>query len=430
MPQAASTTSAALTPPASRQQTRSIVIIGALFFIFGFVTWLNSVLIPYLKISCELTNFEAYLVAFAFYISYLVMAVPSAWVLKATGFKKGMSAGLLVMGVGALLFVPAALTRTYGLFLLGLFVQGTGLAVLQTAANPYITILGPRESAAKRISIMGICNKVAGALAPVALGAVALKDADALVKRLGSLGAAAKAAELDALAARVVTPYLLMLAVLAVLAVLIYFSSLPEIDTDHEDEAVAAANTNKTSIFHFPHLILGALAMFFYVGVEVIAGDTIISYGAAQGIALATAKFFTTCTLVAMIVGYGVGIVAIPRFISQEKALQVSAVTGVLFALGALFTTGYTSVLFISLLGLANSLIFPAIWPLAIEGLGRFTKLGSSLLIMAIAGGAVLPPLYGLLADHSSPQRAYWLVIPCYLFLLFYGAVGHKARRA
>jgi FHS family L-fucose permease-like MFS transporter len=429
MPTAA-TTAPATALPATAQPTKSIVIIGSLFFIFGFVTWLNSVLIPYLKISCELTNFEAYLVAFAFYISYLVMAVPSAWVLKATGFKRGMSLGLLVMGAGALLFVPAALTRTYGLFLLGLFVQGTGLAVLQTAANPYITILGPRESAAKRISIMGICNKVAGAIAPVALGAVALKEADALVKRLGSLSPAAKAAELDALAARVVTPYLLMLAVLVVLATLIYFSSLPEIDTDHEDEAVAAANTNKSSIFHFPHLLLGALAMFFYVGVEVIAGDTIISYGASQGIALATAKFFTTCTLIAMIVGYGVGIVAIPRFISQERALQVSAVTGVLFALGALFTTGYTSVLFISLLGLANSLIFPAIWPLAIEGLGRFTKLGSSLLIMAIAGGAVLPPLYGLLADYSSPRQAYWLVIPCYLFLLFYGMAGHKARRA
>jgi len=431
MPKVAPPTSAAAqAPPASSQQNRSIVIIGSLFFIFGFVTWLNSVLIPYLRIACELTNFEAYLVTFAFYISYLVMAIPSAWVLKATGFKKGMSAGLLVMGVGALLFVPAALTRTYGLFLLGLFVQGTGLAVLQTAANPYITILGPRESAAKRISIMGICNKVAGALAPVALGAVALKDADALVKRLGSMSTAAKAAELDALAARVVTPYLLMLAVLVLLAVLIYFSSLPEIDTDHEDEAVAAANTNKSSIFHFPHLLLGALAMFFYVGVEVIAGDTIISYGASQGIALSTAKFFTTCTLGAMILGYGVGIVAIPRLISQEKALQVSAVTGVLFALGAIFTSGYTSVLFISLLGLANSLIFPAIWPLAIEGLGRFTKLGASLLIMAIAGGAVLPPLYGLLADHFTARHAYWLVIPCYLFLLFYGVAGHKVRRA
>ncbi|RZK87841.1 MAG: MFS transporter, partial [Hymenobacter sp.] len=343
MPQIA-TAAGAPALPATSQSNKPIIIIGSLFFIFGFVTWLNSVLIPYLKISCELTNFEAYLVAFAFYISYLVMAIPSAWVLKATGFKKGMSLGLVVMGAGALLFVPAALTRTYGLFLLGLFVQGTGLAVLQTAANPYITILGPRESAAKRISIMGICNKVAGAIAPAALGAVALKDADALVLRLKTMSLADKAAELDALAARVVTPYLLML------AVLIYFSSLPEIDTDHEDEAVAAANSSKTSIFHFPHLILGALAMFFYVGVEVIAGDTIISYGASQGIALATAKFFTTCTLIAMTVGYGIGIIAIPRFISQEKALQVSAVTGVLFALGALFTHGYTSVLFISLL--------------------------------------------------------------------------------
>ncbi|MBJ6142280.1 sugar MFS transporter [Hymenobacter sp. BT559] len=431
MPKVAPPTSAnTLPPPASSQQNRSIVIIGALFFIFGFVTWLNSVLIPYLKISCELTNFEAYLVAFAFYISYLVMAIPSAWVLKATGFKKGMSAGLLVMGVGALLFVPAALTRTYGLFLLGLFVQGTGLAVLQTAANPYITILGPRESAAKRISIMGICNKVAGALAPVALGAVALKDADALVKRLGSMDAATKAVELNALAARVVTPYLLMLGVLVLLAVLIYFSSLPEIDTDHEDEAVAAANTNKSSIFHFPHVILGALAMFFYVGVEVIAGDTIISYGTSQGIALSVSKFFASCTLFAMILGYIIGIITIPKYLSQKKALQISAVAGILFALGAIFTSGLTSVLFIFLLGLANSLIFPAIWPLAIEGLGRFTKLGSSLLIMAIAGGAVLPPLYGLLADHFTAQHAYWLVVPCYLFILFYGTAGYKIRRA
>ncbi len=423
-------TAPAPTLPATGQQTRSIVIIGSLFFIFGFVTWLNSVLIPYLRIACELTNFEAYLVAFAFYISYLVMAVPSAWVLKKTGFKKGMSAGLVVMGVGALLFVPAALTRTYGLFLLGLFVQGTGLAVLQTAANPYITILGPRESAARRISIMGICNKVAGALAPSALGAVALKDVDALVLRLKTLSPAAKATELDALAARVITPYLLIVAVLVLLASLIFFSSLPEIDTDHEDETVATANNGKSSIFQFPHLLLGALAMFFYVGVEVIAGDTIISYGASQGFALSTAALFASCTLGAMILGYIIGIITIPKYISQEKALQTSTIAGVLFTLGALFTNGLPSVILISLLGLANSLIFPAIWPLAIAGLGRFTKLGSSLLVIALSGGAVLPLLYALLANHSSPQRAYWLVIPCYLFLLFYGMAGHKVRRA
>ena len=407
---------------------RATLIIGALFFIFGFVTWLNSVLIPYLKIACQLNNFQSYLVAFAFYISYLVMAIPSAWVLKVTGFKKGMSVGLLVMAVGALVFIPAAMSRTYFLFLLGLFIQGTGLAVLQTASNPYITILGPRESAAKRISIMGIFNKVAGAIAPIVLGAIALQGADELVARLDTMSVVQKAQELDALAARVITPYLIMTGVLVILAVLVYFSSLPEVDTDQEDETVAAANSSKTSIFQFPHLILGAFTLFLYVGAEVIAGDTIISYGSAQGIAFSTAKFFTTLTLLAMIVGYIIGIVAIPKYIKQEKALQVSAVLGVLFSLAALFTGGFTSVLFISLLGLANSLMWPAIWPLAIADLGRFTKIGSSFLIMGIAGGALIPLLYGYLADVFDPKEAYWVMVPCYLFILYYATAGYKIR--
>ncbi|GEO05651.1 glucose/galactose MFS transporter [Adhaeribacter aerolatus] len=356
------------------------------------------------------------------------MAIPSAWVLKATGFKRGMSVGLLVMGVGALVFIPAAMTRTYGLFLLGLFIQGTGLAVLQTAANPYITILGPRESAAKRISVMGICNKVAGAIAPIVLGAIALKDADALVERLSTMSLVQKAAELDLLASRVITPYIIMIVVLVILAMIVYKSSLPEIDTDQEDETVAAANTNKKSILQFPHLIMGTVAMFFYVGVEVMAGDTVISYGASQGIELSTAKFFTTCTLVAMIVGYFIGIITIPKFITQEKALKISAILGIIMALAAIFTDGFVSVLFISLLGLANSLVFPAIWPLAIADLGRFTKIGSSFLIMAIAGGAVIPLLYGYLADKINPQQAYWIMVPCYLFIWYYAVAGHKMR--
>src|SRR3954447_7213561 len=192
-----------------------IAIIGSLFFVFGFVTWLNSVLIPYLRIACELNNFESYLVAFAFYIAYLVMAVPSGRLLKAIGFKKGMAAGLFIMAVGALIFIPAAISRTYLLFLLGLFVQGTGLAVLQTASNPYITIIGPRESAAKRISIMGICNKIAGAIAPIALGSVALKDADSLVNRLKTMNAADKIQELNTLAGRVIVPYICIIVVLS-----------------------------------------------------------------------------------------------------------------------------------------------------------------------------------------------------------------------
>ena len=406
-----------------------IVIIGSLFFIFGFITWLNSVLIPYLKIACELNNFESYLVAFAFYISYFVMAIPSARVLKATGFKRGMAVGLGVMAVGALIFIPAAMTRTYSLFLLGLFVQGTGLAVLQTASNPYITIIGPRESAAKRISIMGICNKVAGSIAPIVLGAITLKNADVLKERLLTMGAAEKAVQLNELAARVILPYICIIVVLVILAIAINFSHLPEIDTEHEDEAVAKANSGKTSVFQFPHLMLGVLTLFLYVGAEVLAGDTIISYGASQGIALSTAKFFTTCTLVAMIVGYIVGIIAIPKYLKQGAALKFSAIIGVVFSIIAIFTSGYTSVLFIALLGLANSLMWPAIWPLAIADLGRFTKVGSSLLIMAIAGGAVLPLIYGRLADVLSPQHAYVILIPIYLFILYYAAIGSKIRK-
>jgi len=408
---------------------RSIIIIGALFFIFGFVTWLNSVLIPYLRIACELNNFQAYFVVSAFYISYLVMALPSAWVLKVTGFKKGMSLGLLVMAVGALIFVPAAFTRTYGLFLLGLFVQGTGLAILQTAANPYITILGPIESAAKRISIMGICNKVAGALAPIVLGAIALKNIDILVEELKTMNLTEKATALNMLSERVVFPYLIMMGVLILLAILIYYSSLPNIDTDAEDETLAQSNINKKNIFQFPHLLLGTLAMFVYIGVEVIAGDTVISYGASQGIPFTTAKFFTTYTLVAMIVGYMIGIFTIPRYISQEKALSISAVLGIVLGLGAIFFDGFISVMLISLLGLANALVFPAIWPMAIAGLGRFTKIGASFLIMAIAGGAILPLIYGYLADLFGPKQAYWIVIPCYIYILFFARKGYKIRK-
>jgi len=406
-----------------------VAIIGSLFFIFGFITWLNSVLIPYLRIACELNNLESYLVTFAFYIAYFVMAIPSSWVLKRSGFKKGMSVGLSVMAVGALIFIPAALTRTYTLFLTGLFVQGTGLALLQTASNPYITIIGPRESAARRISIMGICNKLAGAIAPIILGAIALKDADVIKNKVVGLSVAQKAQELDALASRVIVPYIVIVVALIILALFVFLSGLPEIDTDHEDEKTATANTSKHSVFQFPHLVFGVVTLFLYVGAEVIAGDTIISYGSAQGIPLTTAKFFTTCTLCAMIVGYIIGIISIPKYISQEKALRYSAILGVLFTIIALFTHGYTSVLFIALLGLANSLMWPAIWPLAIAGLGRFTKLGSSLLIMSIAGGALLPLVYGRLADYFNPQQAYWILIPCYLFILYYATYGYKLRK-
>jgi len=426
----------------------AITIIGLFFFIFGFVTWLNGVLIPFLRTACELNDFQAYFVTAAFYISYFVMALPSSLILKKIGFKMGMSVGLWVMAAGGLIFIPAALTRTYGLFLTGLFVEGTGLALLQTAVNPYVTIIGPRESAAKRISIMGIANKFAGVIAPIILASVLLKDSHIIEEKLvQAADAGSRTLLLDEMARGVIVPYIIMAVVLVLLGLLIKFVNLPDVDTDAEDEAVGVANEKKTSIWQFPHLILGVTALFFYVGVEVIAGDTIIRYGQSLGISMDSAKYFTSLTMVFMIIGYVIGISLIPKYLKQGNALKICAILGVIFSLGAILTPAdkmFTmpfidlltlkplelvlpvTVLFVALMGLANSLVWPAMWPLALNSLGKFTKTGSAMLIMAIAGGAIIPLIYGKVADLSSTQAAYWLCIPCYLVIMFYAFAGYK----
>ncbi len=407
-----------------------IIIIGVLFFIFGFVTWLNATLIPFLKTACELTSLESYFVTFAFYISYFVMALPSSMVLKKTGFKNGMALGLLIMAVGALIFIPAAQTRTYTWFLLGLFVQGTGLAILQTASNPYVTILGPIESAAKRISIMGVANKFAGILSPIILGSIVLKGIDGIQEKLDSItDAAAREALLNDLAARVIWPYVIMAIVLVIMALAVKYSSLPEVEPE-EDESVDEATEHK-SIFSYPYFWMGVIALFFYLGAEVIAVDTLINYGLSLGFDINEAKFFSSFTLVAMIVGYFFGIIAIPKYISQQKALRYFALLGILFSTIAIFTTGYTSVLAIAALGFANSIMWPAIWPLAIGGLGKYTKLGSAFMIMAIAGGATIPLLYGYLAGlpNVGSTLAYAILIPCYFIVFYFATWGYKLGR-
>ncbi|MCF8378653.1 MAG: sugar MFS transporter [Bacteroidales bacterium] len=403
-----------------------ILIIGSLFFIFGFVTWLNGILIPYLQIACELSDFQALFVAFAFYIAYTVMALPSAWVLRKTGFKNGMMIGLWVMAVGTLTFIPAALARDYKIFLLGLFIMGTGLALLQTASNPYITVIGPRESAARRISILGICNKLAGAIAPLILAFYILNDGDVFRESLKLMDEAAKSIALDELAKRVIDPYIVMTLVLLVMGIGIKLSPLPKVEMEDESENHATGFGEKQNIFGFPHLVLGVLALFFYVGAEVIAGDTIIRYGLSLDIAMEKAKSFTSYTMIFMVAGYILGIILIPKVISQRTALLGSAILGLVFSIGAIFTDGITSVLFIASLGLANALVWPTIWPLALNKLGKFINTGSALLIMAISGGALLPLAWGKLSDIYSSQQAYWVLVPLYLFILFYAYKGHK----
>lgn len=422
----------------TRDTNISIAIIGLMFFIFGFVSWVNAILIPYFKIACELSNLQSYLVTFAFYISYLIFSVPASFLLKKAGFKKGMMIGFWTMAVGAFLFIPAAMTRQYEIFLLGLFSIGAGLALLQTAANPYITVVGAKERAAQRMSIMGICNKTAGILAPLIFAAVILKSTDAqLFKELPLMDPTQRAVALDELIRRVIVPYACVGTVLLALGLMIRFSPLPEIDTEHESPELAIANSGKTKLVQFPHLILGAVAIFLHVGTQVISIDTIIGYAGSMNIQLLEAKVFPSYTLFATIVGYILGIICIPRYISQVTALKICTILGLLLTFCIVFASGEVhflghvsdiSIWFVAMLGLANSLVWPGIWPLALDGLGRFTKLAGSVMVMGLAGNALIPLVYGYFADQTSHRAAYWVLFPCYLFLVYYAFYGHKVK--
>ena len=418
----------------------SIAILAGMFFIFGFVSWVNSILIPYFRISCELTHFESYFVAFAFYIAYFVMAVPSGILLKKVGFKRGIMYGFMLTALGAFLFVPAALVRQFEIFLIGLFSIGTGLAILQTAANPYVTIIGPIESAARRISIMGICNKFAGIISPLIFAALILKADDSELFSLiesGTLDAITKSAMLDELIQRVIVPYAILGGLLVLAGIGIRYSILPEINTDEQNATDEKENghNSKKSIFDFPYLILGALAIFFHVGTQVIAIDTIINYANSMGIDLLEAKVFPSYTLACTMIGYVLGILIIPKYVSQTKALIICTILGLLLSFGVVFADfnvtlfghqANISIFLLCALGFPNALIYAGIWPLSIHGLGKFTKTGSSLLIMGLCGNAILPLIYGYFAEVYDLRIGYWILIPCFLYLIFFATKGHK----
>ena len=417
-----------------QNKTYPIIIIGILFFVFGFVTWLNGTLIPFLKLACQLkTDTQAFFVTFSFYMAYFFLSIPSSYVLKRTGYKNGMALGLFIMAIGSVTFIPAAYGRNFGLFLTGLFVQGMGLSLLQTASNPYISILGPIESAAKRISIMGICNKGAGMLSPLIVGGLVLKNASSIEGQITkATDATKKEMLLNQLAQRVINPYIIITVILVALAIIISKSSLPEIVAEEKTPGINKPEIEKTSVFQYPHLMLGVLCLFLYVGVEVMAGDAIGTYGKHMGMPLDQTKYFTSFTLFAMLAGYVVGIFTIPKIISQQKALSVSAVLGVIFTVAVFMSDGYTAITFIALLGLANALMWPAIFPLAIDGLGKFTKFAAALLVMAIAGGAIIPLIYSSLRDmvHLSNAMSFLVcMLPCYLYIFYYSVKGFRVGK-
>ena len=423
-----------------KQYFISLTFLAGMFFIFGFVSWVNSILIPYFRIACELTHFESYFVAFAFYIAYFVMAIPSGILLKKVGFKRGIMYGFMLTALGAFLFVPAALVRQFEIFLIGLFSIGTGLAILQTAANPYVTIIGPIESAARRISIMGICNKFAGIISPLIFAALILKADDSELFSLiesGTLDAITKSAMLDELIQRVIVPYAILGGLLVLAGIGIRYSILPEINTDEQNATDEKENghNSKKSIFDFPYLILGALAIFFHVGTQVIAIDTIINYANSMGIDLLEAKVFPSYTLACTMIGYVLGILIIPKYVSQTKALIICTILGLLLSFGVVFADfnvtlfghqANISIFLLCALGFPNALIYAGIWPLSIHGLGKFTKTGSSLLIMGLCGNAILPLIYGYFAEVYDLRIGYWILIPCFLYLIFFATKGHK----
>jgi glucose/galactose transporter len=422
----------------TRKTIISIMIIALLFFIFGFTTWINAILIPYFKISCELNTAGSLLVAFAFYIAYFVMAIPAAHLLEKVGFKKGIMIGFWIMALGALIFVPAALTRTFGIFLMGLFSIGTGLAILQPAANTYITIIGDKARAAQRISIMGVFNKTAGIIAPLLLAAAILRPADTeLFRQLPLMDEITRNAALDELIRRVIVPYSIMAVVLFGLGLFIRFSVLPEIDTNTENKAVSDANSGKTNILHFPYLILGAVAIFLHVGSQVAGINTIIGYAQSMNLPLLEAKVFPSYILGVTMFGFLSGIVLIPKFINHLNVLRICTTSAVVLTLlffivhGQVTFLGHTadiSIWILVLLGLSNSLMYSTIWPLALNELGRFTKMGGSILVMGLSGSAIIPLIYGYFADHYNPHIAYWVLLPCYLYLVFYAFYGYRVR--
>ncbi|MCK0148259.1 sugar MFS transporter [Arenibacter sp. F26102] len=406
-------------------------IIGVLFFVFGFLTWVNGVLIPYFKICMELSNFQATLVAFCSYFAYFVMALPSAYVLKLIGYRRGMVLGICVMAIGTLLFIPAAYSRLYPLFLGGLFITATGLALVQTAANPYIAIMGPIESTAQRIGYMGIANKGAGIVCLFILGNIFLADVDSLTQSIKGLSEIEKSVALDAYALKIVNPYIIISLVLFGVAALVHFSNLPETDQKVDTKDISRKiRKDRKSIFEYPYLILGVIALFVAGACETVPIDGIIIYSQALGISMDTARHFSTYTLFVMLFGYLIVSILVPKYVSQQRVLLFAAIWGLIFTMGTYLTSGIYSVYCMLFLGFSASMLWGTIWGLSLRSLGNHTQRASAFMIMSLIGGGIVTVVFGDLLDNYAayPQVSVLILMPCYLFILYYSLMGHRTE--
>lgn len=390
-----------------------LAIIGFLFFTVGFALGLNEYLVPLLKESLNITSGVSYLLIACTFSAFIIFGYPAEMLIQKIGYKKTMSISFFIFALGFILFVPSAKNMNLALFLIASFICGTGNAVLQAAINPYITILGPIESAAKRISIMGICNKLAWPAATMFLALI--------------IGKSAK----DATLADVIVPFYIIAGIFLVLGILVLFVPLEEIEAEGESESDeeqgnSSYASGKTSIWQFPHLLLGALSLFLYVGVETLGLATAPDYAISLG--LANPEIYSALPSVGMVIGYILGILLMPKYLTQEGALRMCSWIGIITSILIVVTPPAISIWFVVFIAFACSLIWPAIWPLSMVDLGKFTKTGAAFLVSSIAGGAVVPLIFGFLSDTMDKQMAYGICIPCFAVILYFAYYGYKIR--
>jgi MFS transporter, FHS family, L-fucose permease len=405
---------------------RPLAMVTTLFFMWGFLTSLNDILIPHLKSVFELNYAKALLIQFAFFTSYFVFSLPSGKLIDAVGYKRAMVAGLFTMGVGALLFIPAASVPSFPLFLTALIVLAGGMTILQVSANPYVAVLGPEKTAASRLNLAQAFNSLGTTIGPKLGGMLILSSAPLAIELLHKMSVADLQAYRVQQASSVKLPYLVFALALMALAAAMAMFKLPRIASVEQHGAPA-----NDSIWKHSHLILGALGIFVYVGAEVSIGSFLVNYFSQADIGNMTEKaasgfvsFYWLGAMIGRFIGSG-----LQRKIQANKVLGVAAILAALLVLASMLTTGHVAMWTIIAVGLFNSVMFPTIFTLSIEGLGPLTGDGSGLLVAAIVGGAIIPELQGILADKIGIHHAFFIPILCYFYIVFFAFVGSQKKR-
>jgi FHS family L-fucose permease-like MFS transporter len=416
-------------PLTERRYTLAFVLVTSLFFMWALGVNLNDILIPHLKKAFRLTDLQSSLIQSAFFGGYFLAALPAGWLMERIGYKKGILLGLLTCAVGAFLFIPAASIGLYGFFLFALFVMACGQGVLEVAANPYVTILGPSESSERRLNLAQSFNAVGAVVTPIIGRAFILSGIEYSASRISTMSREQSAAYSAMEASRVRGPYLAITALFLLVAALLYFARLPEIREVSGESLpeMQKAPRNRWAIWRYKHLIKGVVAQFFYVGAQVGVTSFVIRFTqhALPNTPEKVAANFLKWHLIGFMVGRFAGSAMMKR-IAPPKLLGFFAVCAFLCTLMAIAASGAAPVWAVVLLGFFDSIMFPTIFALSVKNLGIYTKLGSALLVMSIIGGAIVPAVMGYISDASSIQKAFVVPLICYSYVLYFAVRGYK----